>query len=139
MAGIDAFGTELRRGDGGSPSEIFTAIGNVGNFSGPGIERDTYDVTAHDSPNRYREFIGGLINGGEVSCEIHYDPDKHDALVADFENSLPITYEMESPAGEVWTFEALITGFEREAPVDGQLAGSLSWQVSGKPTITPAP
>ena len=138
MAGIDGFGTELRRGDGGTP-EIFTAIGNVGNFSGPNMERDTYDVTAHDSPNKFRQFIGGLINGGEVSAECHYDPDKHDQFVADFENPETITYEMESPVGEVWTFEALLKGFDRESPVDGQMSATLSWQVSGKPVITPAP
>ncbi|PRX90822.1 phage tail tube protein [Allonocardiopsis opalescens] len=138
MAGRDAFGTELRRGDGGSP-EIFTAIGNVGTFSGPSPERDTYDVTAHDSPTRYREFIGGLINGGEVSVEVHYDPDKHDLLVADLEDDDARTYQMESPVGEVWEFSAIMTGFEREMPVDGQMAGTITWQVTGRPTITPAP
>lgn len=46
---------------------------------------------------------------------------------------------MESPAGEVWAFSALLTGFEREMPVDGQMAATLTWQVSGEPTITPAP
>lgn len=138
MAGIDGFGTELRRGNGAGP-EVFTPIGNVGNFSGPSMERDTYDVTAHDSPSRFREFLGGLINGGEVSAECHYDPDKHDQLVADFEDTDPINYEMESPVGEVWAFKALLTGFEREMPVDGQMAATLTWQVSGKPVITPAP
>lgn len=138
MAGIDGFGTELRRGDGGGP-EVFTAIGNVGNFGGPNMERDTYDVTAHDSATRFREFIGGLVNGGEVTAEVHYDPDKHDSFVADFEDPDPINYQMESPVGEVWTFTALLTGFEREMPVDAQMAATLTWQVSGKPTITPAP
>ena len=138
MAGRDGFGTELRRGDGADP-EVFEPIGNVGTFSGPNSERETYDVTAHDSPSNFREFIGGLIDGGEVSVECHYDPDKHDDIYGDFKNPDPINYEMESPVGEVWAFSALLTGFEREMPVDGQMAATLTLQVSGEPTITPAP
>lgn len=138
MAGIDGFGTELRRGDGADP-EVFTAVGNVGNFSGPNIERETYDVTAHDGPNKYREFIGGLVDGGEVSAEVHYDPDKHDSYVTDFDADDATTYQMESPVGEIWEFAAILTGFEREMPVDGQMAATLTWKVTGKPTLTPAP
>jgi len=138
MAGIDGFGTELRRGDGEEP-EVFTAVGNVGSFSGPNIERGTYDVTAHDGPNHYREFIGGLVDGGEVSAEVHYDPDKHDSFVEDFDSTDAITYQMESPVGELWEFQAILTGFEREMPVDGQMAATLTWKVTGKPELTPAP
>lgn len=137
MAGKDGFGTELRRGD-GETEESFTAIGNVGNFSGPEMEREAYDVTAHDGPNNYREFIGGLVNGGEVSVEVHYDPEKHDQFAEDFENPNPINYEMESPVGEVWAFSAVLTGFSREMPIDEQMSAELTWQVSGKPEITPA-
>lgn len=90
MAGRDGFGTELRRGDGAGP-EVFEPIGNVGIFSGPNSERETYDVTAHDSPPNFREFISGLIDGGEVSVECHYDPDKHDDIYGDFKNPNPST------------------------------------------------
>jgi predicted secreted protein len=138
MAGRDGFRTKLSRGDGADP-EVFTPVGNAGNFSGPNIERETYDVTAHDQENNYREFIGGLVDGGEVSAEVHYDPDKHDSFVADFDADEAINYEMESPAGEVWAFKAILTGFEREMPVDGQMAATLTWKVTGKPELTPAP
>jgi len=137
MAGIDGYGTQLRRGNGAEP-EAFTAVGNVGSFSGPNIERETYDTTAHDGDG-WREFIGGLKDGGEVSVEVHYDPDKHDSFVDDFEADDAIRYEMESPAGETWSFNAILTGFEREMPVDGQMAATLTWKVSGKPELTPAP
>ncbi len=80
-----------------------------------------------------------MVDGGEVSVECHYDPDKHDVIYGDFKNPNPVAYEMESPAGELWAFEALLTGFEREMPIDGQMAATLTWQVSGEPTITPAP
>ncbi|MCI0687121.1 MAG: hypothetical protein L0Y54_07800, partial [Sporichthyaceae bacterium] len=76
MAGIDAFGTVLKRGDGGSP-ENFTAIGRSTSISGPGLSRETLDVTAHDSPDQWREFQGGLRDGGELTVDINYDPTAH--------------------------------------------------------------
>ncbi|WP_433699101.1 phage tail tube protein [Nocardiopsis sp. CA-288880] len=137
MPGIDAKGTELRRGDGADP-EVFIPIANVTTFGGPNSEREAYDVTTHDTPGNSREFIGGLVDEGEVSVEVNYDPADHDTLRADYRTPDPINYEMESPAGEVWAFSAVLTGFEREMPVDGQMTATLTWQVSGEPTITPA-
>lgn len=138
MAGIDAFGTTLERSDMAPTTPTFAPIGNVGNFSGPSAERETYDVTAHDTPNGWREFIGGLKNGGEVSAEVHYDPSIHDTIWADFEDDVARDYKMMSPVGETWDFQAWLTGFEREMPVDGQMSATLTWQVTGKPSLTPA-
>lgn len=140
MAGIDAFGIQLQRGDGVTPTEAFTAIGNVTSVSGPEIERETYDVTAHDSTDGWREFIGGLKDGGEVSLELNYDPEKHDSLVADFDDAAPRSYKMVFPAaagGGSWALELILTGFSQEAPVDDKLTAELTFKVSGKPVITP--
>lgn len=140
MSGIDAFGIALQRGDGVTPTEGFAAIAKITNLSGPEIERETYDVTAHDSDDGWREFIGGLKDGGEVSVEINYDPDTHDVLVADFEDVNPRNYKMVFPTqagGGNWAFKAILTGFSQEAPVDNKLSAELTFKVSGKPTITP--
>ena len=137
MPGLDAFGIALKRGDGVTPTEGFATIGNVTNVGGPEIERETYDVTSHDSVDGWREFIGGLKDGGEVSIEINYDPRIHDSLVEDFEDTAPRNYKMTFPAalGE-WAMKLILTGFAQEAPVDGKLAAELKFKVSGKPAIT---
>lgn len=137
MAGLDAFGTQLQRGDGAGP-EVFTAIANVTDITPPGLERETYDVTAHDSEEAWREFIGGLKDGGEVELELNYDPREHDALVADFDDANPRNYKVVWPGtlGN-WAFKALITNFEPEAPHDDKLAASATFKVSGKPVLTP--
>jgi predicted secreted protein len=136
MAGLDAFGTQLQRGD-GAGSETFTAIASVTNITPPALERETYDVTAHDSPSKWREFIGGLKDGGEVSIDINYDPREHDGLVADLDDDEPRNYKVVWPGTlGSWAFAAVLTGFEPEAPHDDKLAASLTFKVSGKPTIT---
>lgn len=137
MAGLDAFGTQLQRGDGATP-EVFTPLANVTDITPPGIERETYDVTAHDSPDAWREFIGGLKDGGEVEIDINYDPREHDALIADFADTAPRNYKCVWPGtlGN-WAFGAILTNFEPEAPHDDKLAASAKFKVSGKPVLTP--
>ncbi|WP_432118482.1 phage tail tube protein [Streptomyces sp. bgisy032] len=139
MAGIDAFGIALQRSD-MATTPVFAAIGNVTNVSGPEIERETYDVTAHDTEDGWREFIGGLKDGGEVSLELNYDPDKHDVLVADFEDAVPRDYKLVFPpaaGGGTWGLKLILTGFSQEAPVDDKFTAELTFKVSGKPVITP--
>ncbi|WP_223772948.1 phage tail tube protein [Streptomyces sp. 135] len=140
MAGLDAFGISFQRSDMTPTTPTFTAIGNVTSVSGPEIERETYDVTAHDSVAGWREFIGGLKDGGEVSLELNYDPRKHDDLVEDFEDTEARNYKLVFPAtagGGSWAFKAILTGFTQEAPVDDKFTGELTFKVTGKPTITP--
>jgi predicted secreted protein len=136
MAGLDAYGIALKRGDGGTPTEIFATIANVTSVKGPEIEREAYDVTAHDSPDGWREFIGGLKDGGEVSIEVNYDPRIHDAFVSDFDDPQPRNYKMVFPGtlGQ-WSLKLLLTGFSQESPVDDKLSAELTFKVSGKPTI----
>lgn len=139
MAGIDGFGAQLKRGDGATPTEVFTAIADPTNISGPGLSRETIDVTSHGSPDGWMQFLGGLKDGGEVSVDVNYDPGNHDALVADFDDSAPRHYQIVFPDDQAttWSFGAILTGFEPEAPYDDKLAASLTFKVSGKPTIAP--
>ncbi|WP_031104276.1 phage tail tube protein [Streptomyces sp. NRRL S-146] len=137
MAGLDAFGTQLQRGDGATPTETFMAIANVTDITPPGLERETLDVTSHGSPDAWREFIGGLKDGGEVEIDINYDPREHDSLIADFGDTAPRNYLVVWPLElGTWAFAAVLTNFEPEAPHDDKLAASLTFKVSGKPEIT---
>ncbi|MFH8369198.1 phage tail tube protein [Streptomyces sp. NPDC018031] len=137
MAGLDAFGTQLQRSDmAGSPT--FTAIANVTSITPPALARETLDMTTHGSPDQYREYIGGIKDGGEVSIDINYDPRLHDPLVADLDDDEPRDYRVVWPGTlGSWEFSAVMTGFEPDAPHDDKLSASVTFQVSGKPVLTP--
>lgn len=137
MAGMDGFGVQLKRGD-GEVSETFTAIADVTNLSGPGLSRETLDVTSHGSPDAYMEFLGGLKDAGEVSADINYQPSVHDVLVADFDDPAPRNYQIVFPdtGATTWTVKAILTGFEPEVPYDDKATASLTFKISGKPTIS---
>jgi predicted secreted protein len=137
MAGVDGFGTQYQRGDGGSP-EVFTALASVTNISGPGLSRETLDVSAHDSPEQWTEHIGSMKDGGEVSLDLNYDPAVHDDLVADLDDDEPRNYRLVFPVSPAvtWSFAAIMTGFEPSAPYDDKLSATATYKVSGKPTLS---
>jgi predicted secreted protein len=139
MSGINAFGTKLKRGD-GQTTEVFTEIADATGISGPGLSRETVDVTSHGSPDGWMEFRGGLKDGGEVSVDINYQPAVHDLLVADLDDDEPRNYQLVFPddptTPTTWAFAAIMTGFEPDAPYDDKLSASLTFKVTGKPTLS---
>lgn len=136
MSGLDAFGTELRRGDGGDP-ESFTAIAHVTNIQGPGLTRVALDTTAHDTTDQWQTFIGGLKNAGELTMTLRYDPTQHDTLTDDLGDKDPINYELAFPTSPetVWDVALVMTGFSPGAPHDGLATAEVTFQASGVPTI----
>lgn len=143
MAGQDGFGTQLKIGDGATPTEAFTTIANVTNISGPSKSRETIDVTAHDSPDGYMEFLGSVKDGGEVSADLNYDPteDTHTVLDTRFESKVPLNYQIVLLPGtddeHTWSIKGIITGLEPEYPYDDKMACSVTIKVTGKPTLLP--
>jgi predicted secreted protein len=133
MSGKDGFGTKLLRSDMASPTSTFTELAGITNISGPGITREILDVTAHDSPNAYREFLGGVKDPGEISVDVNYDPEEHDVWIDDLDDVNPRNYELEFPDGTVWDIAAFLTNFEPTAPFDNKLTASASFKVTGKP------
>ena len=139
--GISAFGTLLKIGDGGDP-ETFTAIAEVSSISGPGLSLDTIDVTHHSSTAGWREFVGGLLDAGEVSFDINYLPTDatHDAstgLIKDMTDRTVRNFQLVFPdaSNTTWSFSALVTGFEPSEPVDDKLAASVTLKLTGQPTL----
>jgi hypothetical protein len=65
-----AKGTQLKRGDGATPTESFTTVGEVLNFSGPEGSAPAIDVTSFDSTAT--EVIAGLPDNGEVSFDTNF-------------------------------------------------------------------
>jgi predicted secreted protein len=141
MSGRNAFGTEFRRGNGATPTETFTTIANVTNIGGPNRTRDTIDVTTHGSPDAWKEFIGALKDGGEVSLDINYDPAEvtHD-LDDDFDDVEPRNYQIvilpDTEDEHTWDFAGILTELGDEFPYDDKMSRSMTIKISGKPILT---
>jgi len=140
MAGQDAWGTQFLRET--AVPGTFEVIGSATDISGPSREREAIEVTAHDSPDQYREFVKGLKDGGEVEITVNYDPNEttHEDLDDDFENDLNLNYQVIIFPGTAdewtWDFEGLITGVGDEFPHDDKMERTVTVKISGKPVLT---
>lgn len=140
MAGIDAFGTQLKRQT--ATPTTYEAIANVGDIEGPGRSRESIEVTAHDSPDRYREFVKGLKDAGEVTATINFDPGDttHQVLDDDFEEDGLRRYQIVALPGDpdelTVEFAAMITDLSDSYPVEDKMERSVTFKISGKPSFT---
>jgi predicted secreted protein len=135
MAGLSAFGTIFTLGS------TATVIGNLTGISGPGISVDTIDVTSHDSAAAYRQFVAGLIDGGEISLEGNLVTAAAGnifmtAINARTTTACSIILPTTSQSIGKWTFSAVPTGFETDAPYDGKIGFSASLKVTGQPVLS---
>lgn len=133
---VRAYGTLLQREDGAT----FTTIAELTDISGPSLEADELDVTSHDSPNGYREYIQGLKDAGEVSIEGNFLPGNatQETLLADYESGDVVNYQIVFPdAGSTtWGFAAFVTAFEPAAGVEDVLTFSATLKLTGQPTLS---
>jgi predicted secreted protein len=132
--------TEANAAFGTTISINATSVAEVINIGGVDVTMDTIDVTNHDSANAYREFIGGLVDAGEVPIEGNFYPGDagQTALLTALNARIASAFVITFPAavGASWSFNALVTGFKAaDAPVDGQLSFSANLKITGKPNL----
>ena len=137
MAGLSAYGTIFTLGSTGSTG----VIGNLTNISGPGITADTIDITSHDSTGAYRQFVAGLIDGGEISLEGNLvTAAAGNAFMTAINNRSTTACSIILPTTGTsigkWTFSAVPVSFETQTPHDGKIGFTASVKVTGTPTLS---
>ena len=138
MPGNVAFGTMIKIG-----GTAGTAIVNVTNIAGPGMSSEVIDMGAHDSPNAWREFAASLLDAGEITLDLNWDPGAAthknaaggllklmaDRSVTTFALTFPTT-----PA-VTWTMSGIVRQFSPQAPFDDKLSAQVTIKVTGAPTL----
>jgi hypothetical protein len=129
-----------RKKDGGD----YTALGEITDITPPAISRDLIETTNHSS--NVKSYLGGLVDYGEVSVTVNYDPDGTDdvglrslATGGTYDSGgvseNPANYDFKvtySDAGNtVESFNGIVTGFETSSPIDAQLTATITIKVSG--------
>lgn len=133
-------GVRVQRNPGNSPAEV-EDIGELLEVSGPSLARDAVEATHSRSANRFREFISGLRDGGEITLTIALYPDSaagssHRKLVDDYEDDDAITYRMLFPDGATyWEFDGLVTSLEHASPIDDRMTMAVTIKISGQPEL----
>ena len=136
MGKTHAFGTTLTW-DGA----IVASLDSIG---GVEISVDPVEVTTHDSPDAYKEYIAGLLDAGEVALSGFYnneDATGQIAMVADAAaravKAAVITFP--KATGTTWSFNGLITSIKvGDAAVADGIPFSATIKITGKPTLAVA-
>ena len=109
----------------------FTA--NIQDVSGPGLTRESIDVS-HQGTVGGMEFLpGDLHDPGELTFDIQFNPDTNPPVDQPIE-TVTITW----PSGATWAADGFMTNYEPAAPLDDKMTGSVTVKFSGDVTITPA-
>jgi predicted secreted protein len=129
--------------------EAWTTVAEVRNITPPSFARDAQDATHTESTEGWREFIPGLKDAGEMSCELNLVPDSDtmDLILAQFASDelthvrilfADGTQTGPSPTCSSFTCSGVVTGFPLEAPMDDKMSATVTVKISGKPTFVRA-
>ena len=137
MAGISAFGSGLFIGDGAAANEQFSRLAGLLTLGGPTQARDSIEVTDHDSPEGFREFIAGLGDGGEISLDLNYLPGDgtQNILTQLIRVGATRNFRIVWPGGVNWSLKGIITGFDPTGAYDGKLEATATLKLTGAPVM----
>ena len=119
-----------------SPDAWFE-LGEVTNITPPNESVDVIDVTHMASPNRTREFIQGLIDPGNFSCEVNWvaGAATDDYVIAWRVAGETRNVRITTNNNTTYTFPAFVSGWQPQMPVDGKMAATLECKVAGAITV----
>lgn len=108
-----------------------TAIGGLTDATVGGTEVSFIDVTSHDSEDGFREFVGGLKDGGTLELAGNFDIEDAGQVVlaegAGDTEAVVVTYS----DGSTSTFSVVIGAFAVTNPLDDKLTFSCSCKITG--------
>lgn len=131
------YGVFLKKGDGGSPTEIFTDLGvEITKIDPPGYTRSSEDATHMQSPDRFHEMIFGMFTSTPISIELNYVPAVADAVLAALLGD-PGNWQIGNADWSVaFTVNGAFTEYKPTSPIDGKMTATATLTTSGKPTQT---
>lgn len=135
---ISGYGTILQRGDGTTPTEVFTDIAEVKDITPLNRTTDTIDVTHTQSPDATREFIPSLSDAGELSFSVNFLPDNtgHLALYDDQTDRVRRNFKVIFATSPTKTLNitGYVTGLTINAPLEDVLGADFTVKIATAPT-----
>jgi predicted secreted protein len=133
---LKAQGVVLKRGDGATPTEVFSAVGDITGVAGvDGGSNTEIDVT--DLSSTAREFLQGLKDGGSATLSgfLNTSDTQQTGLRTDRDNGTLRNFELDLTDSGPTTisFSAIVTSFTIDAQVDSAIALSITLKISGNP------
>ena len=123
-----------------------TTIGNIMTISGPNQSKDPIEISTMDSTLKFREFIPGMLDAGEITMEVNYDG-VSGATANDLNNFLRSTATNLTIAinfGETtaaitnsrFNGIGMVTALGHAVPFDDKITQPITCKLTGVPTYT---
>lgn len=116
---------------------VMTPLAEILGVALPDDVAETVEATHMGSPNKRREYIGGMIDSGEGEVGMNYDGGSAtDVLIRGAFGQLR-DYEVTVPAtGGSWKVsgECIIIGYGRDIPIDDRMVSTVRVKFSGEAT-----
>ena len=136
--GVIGLGTLPKIGDGDTP-EVFTAIAEVKDITGPGLTREFAEFTHQQSAGGYREYKPTFKNSGDITFKRNFLPDDSTqgfgttGLLKDYEDGTLRNFQLLFPdaGATLASFAAYVANIQPTAPVGSALELNVTLRITG--------
>lgn len=120
-----------------STISVGSAVAEVVNIGGPNISVDMIDVTHLTSTDSWREFLAGLVDGGEVTMDCNLTTANAAAMFAKLgaASASACTITLAGTSGTL-TFNAHVSGISVSTQVADKIGMTVTLKTTGKVTYT---
>jgi hypothetical protein len=138
-----SFGTLLKVGDGASPQSFHTITG-VGNIKGPNTNVSEKETTSHSTSSPHRTYIPTLIEDGDLSFPIFYQPTDPTHSISStygleylFQNRVVRAFVLQAtdPSTTSRQFNAFVKSMGENYDVDGLILRDVTIRIVTAPAV----
>jgi hypothetical protein len=125
------YGSMVRIGVGVTPT--WTELAFVGDIEMPDEQVDEVEITHMKSPGRRKQFIAGLIDGGEVGVPMNYIPGSASDLLLISLKASGETVQVEitlTATGTPEVYAGFLKGYARTAPINDKMMATATFRLS---------
>lgn len=119
-----------------SAPTVFTYIRELTSAEPPADADDTVEATHMQSPNRRREYIPGLSDGGEATFEMNYVAGSATDIFLRSIRGKALKVRQTFPNGIQLLYDAARSGYTQSLPNEDKQTATLTLKVSGDPALT---
>lgn len=131
MAGIKSFGAILK--------VATNVIGKLTDVNLGGVDVSMIDVTAQDSTGGYKEYVGGLKDGGQLEMTGNYDIADTGQVYLRANAGATAAFELTFSNGSTATGNCIVGGYAVTNPLDNKVGFTCPLKITGPVTYAAAP
>lgn len=122
--------------EGGTPG-TYDDVAEVTRIKPIGFSRDEEDATHLQSPDRFKEFIGAMLEATPCEFEFNWIPAADDPMLAAF-LAPSGNYQITAPNGVRMQFSGFFQSYEPGEFTNGKMTASATIRPAGLPTLLAA-